>query len=411
MGKQQMPIAALDIAAPDRPALRIGVVGTGFVARRFVQLVRGKLPGLAVTGVLSRRPRAASPWIDEDLHTSSLAELADGCDVVFEASGDAFFATEICLEMVKRGMPVVTMNCEFQITTGSYFADRIFLSESPGDQPGNAAALHADAIQMGFTPLAHVNYKGFLNHNPSREDMAYWSAKQGLRLEQVVSFTDGSKLQIEQAVTANGLGLDIACEGLIGGQRDTGFALDAYGEAAEALGRPIADFAQAKNAPPGIALVARHDYAEETPDYIAFDKIATPGRKYLVLQTGYHLVHLEAPRLFLQLAGLPRSLWRPLINNSAEPRIGVAAVAKRRLAVGDRIERGLGGFDVRGVAVRMRERVDHVPLCLLENCAMRRAVDPGEVVTFDDVDLPASAAVEVYQRLRERIAAAPAATE
>lgn len=380
--------------------LRIGVVGAGFVARNFVEMARRKCAFLTITHVYSRRPAAASPWIGEDYYTNSLNELADNCDVVFEATGDATAATATCLEMLKRKMPVVTLNSEFQVTTGSYFADKMFLTEAHGDQPGNAAALHADALLMGFTPLAHVNYKGFLNHNPTPEEMAYWSKRQGLRLEQVIAFTDGSKLQIEQAVTANGLGLDIAQEGLIGGVRESGFALEAYGAAAEALGHPIADFAQAKGAPPGIALVAKHDLAEGMMDYISYDKIATPDRKYLVLQTGFHMVHLEIPRTMLGLLQTPRGKWTPLLNNSANPTIGVAAIAKRPLRRGETIERGLGGFDVRGAAVRLRERPDHVPLCLLDNVPLTRDVAAGDIVTFDDVALPATSAVEIYETLR-----------
>lgn len=385
-----------------REKLRVGVVGAGFVAKNFVDLARKKCDFIDIVKVYSRRPAEASPWIGEGVHTNSLNEIGDAADVVLEVSGDAVAATATCLEMAKRALPVVTLNCEFQVTNGSYFADKMFITEAHGDQPGNAAALHADALNMGFTPLAHINYKGFLNHTPTPEEMAYWSKKQGLRIDQVVSFTDGSKLQIEQAVTANGLGLDIACEGMIGGARENGFALEAYGDAAMALGRPIADFAQAKNAPPGIAIVAKHDMAEGMMDYIAYNKIATEGGKYLVLQTGYHLVHLEIPRILSYLLATPRSNWKPLLNNSTNPTIGAAAVAKRALRKGDVVKQGLGGFDVRASTVRISERPDHVPICLMQNAHIVRDVAPGDLLTFDDVELEMSVAIEIYEVLRNR---------
>lgn len=301
------------------------------------------------------------------------------------------------------------MNCEFHVSTGSYFADQMMLTEAAGDQPATAAKLHAEALAMGFEPRAHINYKNFLNHNPAPEDMRMWSERQGIRLDQVVSFTDGSKLQIEQAVTANGLGLDIAREGLIGGRCETGFDLSRYADAAVMLKRPIADFAQAADAPPGVALVAEHPEIAQMRDHMAFRKLHTPDQRFVVLQIGYHLVHIEAARTIAALLATPQADWRPIINNSTRPTIGVGAVAKRRLRPSSRICRGLGSFDVRGVALRLRERIDHVPICLLNDAVLRRTVEPGDLVTFDDVEMRSTPALEIHAELMRRLTANPRA--
>ena len=44
--------------------------------------------------------------------------------------------------------------------------------------------------------------KGFLNHHPTPGEMRYWAKRQGISLRQVTSFTDGTKIQIEQAFVA-----------------------------------------------------------------------------------------------------------------------------------------------------------------------------------------------------------------
>ncbi len=59
---------------------------------------------------------------------------------------------------------------------------------------------------MGFKPVVYENIKGFLNTSPSKEDMEFWSKRNGTTLGMTTSFTDGTKVQIEQALVANGLG-------------------------------------------------------------------------------------------------------------------------------------------------------------------------------------------------------------
>ncbi len=46
--------------------------------------------------------------------------------------------------------------------------------------------------------------------------MRYWSGVQGIGQDKTVAFTDGTKVQIEQALVANGLGAAIARDGLLG---------------------------------------------------------------------------------------------------------------------------------------------------------------------------------------------------
>ena len=108
------------------------------------------------------------------------------------------------------------MDAELQITSGTYLSTLGVLTEAEGDQPGALAALHREALAMGFRPLVYGNLKGYLNHQPKLEDMQYWAQFQGISLDQVTAFTDGTKLQIEQVLVANGLGATIACRGCWG---------------------------------------------------------------------------------------------------------------------------------------------------------------------------------------------------
>lgn len=378
-----------------RPNNKIGISGTGFIASGLFHVLRSA-PGFAVSRVLTRRPLQSVDNIDPQCLTHSLQELIDHSDIVFECSGDVVHATEVVFAATNARKRVVTINSEFHVTTGSYFARRgDYVTEADGDQPGCLARLKLDLAEMGFAPRAYVNLKGFLNPTPNETEMRYWSEKQGLALDQVVSFTDGTKLQIEQALVANGLGAALAPGGMIGATVDTLSDLDYLVDAADQAGAPVSDYVLCKGSPPGVLIVAESSQADTRPGYMPFSRLkTTEGRGYVMLRP-YHLCHLEAVRT---LRGVT-SGDAMLLNNSANPRYTVASVAKRPIAAGDVIRKGAGGFDVRGQAVPLADHRDAVPVCLLADAVVVRRIEPGQVVRFDDVILPESRALDFYRSI------------
>jgi predicted homoserine dehydrogenase-like protein len=72
---------------------------------------------------------------------------------------------------------------------------------------------------------------------------------------------------------------------------------------------------------------------------------------------------------------------------------------------GELIERGIGGFQFRGEALKLDQNPDHVPIGLLRKTALRRAVEPGQLITFDDIDILASRALDIVMQQRAATAA------
>jgi len=373
----------------------IGIVGTGFIATGLAHLLLNS-PDLTVSKMLTRRDPESIEGLPKSLLTNSVNELIDCSDLIVECCGDPIHATNVISEIVKTDKKVLTVNSEFHVTTGSYFTKRgYFVSEADGDQPGCLARLKIEAEGMGFEPLAYVNLKGFLNPDPTLKEMEYWSDKQQLALDQVVSFTDGTKLQIEQAFVANGLGATIAQDGMIGATVENLSDLDYLVQAAENASEPISEYLLCKGSPPGVLIVAKNSEADRLPGYLPFSRLTTTDGLGYILLRNYHLVHLEVRntiRNVLNGEGI-------LLNNSAQPTITVAAVAKHDMAPGDAIIKGAGGFDVRGHAVQLRDHQNAVPICLLQNTPLIRPVERGQIITFDDVDLAATKALDCYQAI------------
>ncbi len=380
--------------------INVGVIGTGFVARHFTWELERR-PAYHLAKVLTRRPLDRCPDFPRpDALTHSLDALIEASDVVFECTGDAFHAARTIGPALDAGKPVVTLNAEFHVTIGSHFVERGLLSEAEGDQPGCLAALNEDALASGFTPLVYGNMKAFLNRNPTREEMRYWAERQGYSIDMVTSFTDGTKVQIEQCLVANGLGAAIAKEDLIGLETgDLRLAAAELGAVADRLGQPISDYILDRGLQHGVFIIARHDQRQTT----ALRNFKLGDGPHYVLIKDYCLVHLE---VFKTIERLLRQ-GRPLLNNRATPRISVASIAKRRLEPGEVIERGYGSFELRGSCVNIADRPGHVPICLASGLHVRRRIEPGQLLTMDDVELPETEALAAWLAIERRALAEP----
>jgi len=334
----------------------------------------------------------------QDLLVSSVNELIDNSNLVVECSGDAVYATDIIDQVMSASIPVVTMDAELQVTTGSYFVRRGFITEAEGDQPGCLAAFREDVVQMGFKPLVYGNIKGFLNHNPTKDEMEFWAKKQNISLDKTISTTDGSKVQIEQALVANGLNAGIAVPGLLGiSSEDVNTGARILADRSKALGYPVSDYILSPKSPPGVFIVAEHDERQKV--HLRYYKLGEGP--YYTLVRNYHLCHLEIAktiRRVLNGGGV-------LLNNTEHPTITVAAVAKRPLASGYVISRGVGSFDIRGIANSIADNSGHIPIGLLSDAVVIRNIEPGQMLSFSDVEIQDSLALRAWRQIEKNVIA------
>jgi len=205
-------------------------------------------------------------------------------------------------------------------------------------------------------------------------------------------------VQIEQVVVGNGFGATITRRGLEGlPSTDLSSSGNELARLAEGLGQPIVDYVIPNGySAGGVFLVCRHD--EDQAPAIEYFKLG-PG-PYYVLTRPFHLCSLEVGKTLRRvLAG-----GGVLLNNSAAPTLGVGAIAKREIKAGEVVQRGIGGFDVRGEAVRLADEVDHVPIGLLRNTVLKRTVEPGQLITFDDIEIQPSRVLDIiFQQQREAV--------
>lgn len=372
---------------------RVGIVGTGFIAQGLSYALHGDT-SLGLSKVLTRRnPREIKDMaVISSQITNSTEELINNSDIVVECSGDPVHATDVISDVLDAGLKVVTMDSELQVTTGSWLARKGFITEAEGDQPGSIAALYKDVVGMGFKPIVLGNIKGFLNYTPTEEDMRYWATRNGISLDQVTSFTDGTKIQTEQTLVANGLGFDIVKQGLTGIEcADHNDGAKILSEKADSLGIKISDYVLSPKSPPGVFIAAKHD--QDQTHFLKYYKLGEGP--YYVITRPFHLCHLEISKTIRQVLGGGGIL----LNNGKNPAISVATIAKRRLVPGEIVKRGIGSFEVRGEAIKIADNPHHVPIGLVFDVVLKRYVEPGQIISFDDIEIPESQALVAWQEI------------
>lgn len=377
------------MASATRVPLRVGISGTGFIARGLAGLLAVDPARWLLGPVLTRRDPAQVRGFDGLELTRDPERLIAGSDVVVECSGHVAAAHAVVAAAVARQRPVLTMNAEFQATLGADFADTGLVFEAQGDQPGSIVALAHEARLMGFEPLVYGSQKGFLDHTPTRANMEYWADRQGISLAAVTAFTDGTKVQIEHALVADALGAGIARQGLLG---PVAVCLTEGAEeiarAARAQGQPLSDYVQQPGGRGEVFILATHPAPPATLSYYKLG----PGPHYLIVRP-YHLGHFEIPLSLANLAaGQP-----PLLRYPPRPRHSVAAIAKHDLTAGLHIPRAVGSFVLRGEAVDRSALPGHAPIGLIENARLRRPLSAGQVVMLDDLEFADPAVVHLWR--------------
>lgn len=374
---------------------KIGIIGTGFIGTGLKRII-DSLTDMEVSAILTRRN--LNDFDREDVYTNSVQELMDKSELIVECNGNPIYATDVLDKVMEAGIPVVTSDAELHVTTGSYLSTKGFITEAEGDQPGALASLNRKSIEVGFKPLVYGNLKGFLNLNPTDEEMRYWSGVQGISVEQVTEATDGTKIQIEQVFVANGLKAVIPKQGLYGLESsDIYEGAQKLASIAKEIGSPISDYllcspdAQ-KRFPAGVFITAEHDQAEA--DTLKYLKLGE-GPYYTLLQN-FHLIYMEIPVTIREVfdgKGV-------LLNNGSHPTASVAAKAKQEIKPGSTITRADRHFKVRGEAVRIKDIPDHVPLGLMYDVVIKRKVETGQILTFDDIEIEDSKALNAWLNTR-----------
>jgi predicted homoserine dehydrogenase-like protein len=408
-------------ADPDREPIRVAIVGAGFVARGLLhRLVRrsGMAPPLVVNRSLDRAVGTyAAAGVDRsgllisDDPAELSAALADGrpavsadagvlpevhgIDVVVEATGAMEFGARTILAALQASQHVVSMNAEVDALLGHHLdevarAVGATYSIGDGDQPGVLMRMLDETVSLGLEPAVLLNCKRNLNVHQSPEDSRPFAERDGTSVHMTTAFGDGTKMHIENVVTANLSGLTPAPLGTEGVRTE----LATVAQDVRAAGIPAGSvhFTLGGDFGGGVLVLAASSDPEVDAPYLRYGKLGD-GPWYPLFRP-YHLIHMEVPTTIEQLAAGGPALGR----RTPEPVASCVAVAKRDLVAGEELD-GIGGGTCYGVAASREEAQGLLEVGLSQHATLRRPVPIDRPITLDDVELDDGAyLVALHQR-------------
>lgn len=408
--------------AEGRP-IQVALIGAGFMAQGLANQIAHSVPGMRVAAIYARRLEQALGVCDyaelgTPVVTTSQTEVEDAIgtdrvvvtddafvlcraeqiDVLVDLTGSVEFGAQVVLEAARNGKHIVLMNAEVDATIGpilSVHAQKagVIMSACDGDEPGLQMNLVRWVEGLGLTPRVIGNVKGLQDPYRNPKTQAGFAEKWGQNPAMVTSFADGSKISFEQTIVANATGAKVQQRGMSRGIKFDGSPLELPSlydiDEVRELGS-IIDYTVGPSSVKVFVLAEHSDPKQR--HYLSLYKLGE-GPLY-PFWVPYHLPHIETPNAIARVALFGDQLAPPL----AGPSVEVAAVAKRDLKAGETLD-DYGMFMTYGEATNAEEMCERrlLPEGLVEGCKLMHDVAKDEVLTYDDVELPAG---RVADRLR-----------
>lgn len=415
--------------AAEGKKVRIGLIGAGQMGTDIVSQT-SRMPAIEVIAIADvALERATSAYeiaghpkervaIVAHLEQANRALLADKLvatadyhpvidnaqtQVIIEATGSPEIGSRTTLRALRQHKHVVMMSVETDITVGpllKWYADRrgVVYTLAAGDEPTALYELYDFATALGLQVVAAGKGKNNpLDRDATPEQWTQEAARRGLTPEMLVEFVDGSKTMVEMAAVANATGLVPDVRGMHGPQVNikdlpTTFALREAGGILSRAGvveYVIGDLA------PGVFLVFTTDQPR-LRECLALRDMGC-GPNYVLIRP-YHLCSMEVPLSAARAVIHHKATMAPGKHLVAE----VLSIAKSDLEPGQKLER-IGGRTHYGLIDRaeVAASLGALPLGLAQGATVRRTVAKGQVIGYDDVEMPQQPIVVALRRLQD----------
>nr|WP_300144695.1 oxidoreductase [Propionicimonas sp.] len=326
-------------------------------------------------------------------------------DIVLEVSGVPEIAAQIAYASLVGKKDVALMTVEADVTVGLLLssianAGNQVYTICRGDEPVECVKLVEYAEDLGLTVVAAGKGK----NNPNRptdvpEDVAEEAARKNMNPRMLCEFTDGTKTQLEMAALSNATGFPVDVAGMHGPSCTVDELAKKLIPAADGgiLGNtPVVEYTVEGDVAPGIFVVVRSEDPVVTHelDYLKFGT----GPYYAVYRP-HHLASIEAHL----------SISEAVLNRAADFqtktwRSEVTAKAKFPLTAGTVLE-GMGGHHVHGwtVDTEVAKELNAIPIGLVAGCVLKRDLEAGATLTYDDVEVDETRPLVAMRRLQDAL--------
>lgn len=407
----------LDTALQQRESqgnpIRVAMIGAGATGRAIALQLGTPVPGIRLSAIANRTPEHAeralreggfTDWCRTDSIPQANAAIARGnpvlaedpavvigcdeIDIIVEVTGTVEAATHVVLQAFEYGKHVVLVNAELDSLIGPILkikADRagVVFTNTDGDEPGVAMTLLRYLRSLGLRPVAAGNVKGMVDYYRTPDTQRAFAEKNDQDTKKVTSFADATKLSMETTLIANATGFHVGRRGMYGPSCRDVSEMARLLPPDQMLKTGLVDYALGA-APHTGAFVVIHEDSPLKKTQLAYYKLG--NGPFYVFYTPFHLPHIQIA------STIGRAVIRhdPTVTPIAGPVCEVVAVAKHDLKAGTCLD-GVGGFHSYGLIDNRLEAREQaaLPIGLSEECILLRDISKDQVISFDDVEIPA----------------------
>ena len=449
-----MNLHRLLLRRADADPVRVLLIGAGKFGSMYLAQAR-VTPGIHIAAIADLSPARAAEslrrtgWPDERFSAVSLQDairngstfltddaaamiVADGIEVVIDATGSPAAGIRHALACAAHGKHIVMVNVEADALAGPLLARRceaagVVYSLAYGDQPALICEMVDWARAAGFAVTAAGKGTKYLPGYHQSTPETVWGhygftpemvAAGDFNAQMFNSFLDGTKSAIEMAAVANATGLTPASDGLmfppcgvddlprILRPKEHGGLLQHAGQvevisSVERDGRPVfRDLRWGVYVTFAPADAANRAYVERC--FKEYGLVTDSTGHYTAMYKPCHLIGLE-----LGISVASAALRREPTGAPTAWRGDVVATAKRDLIAGEMLD-GEGGYTVYGKLLPAADslRLGGLPIGLAHKVRLVRPVVQGAAVSWDDVEIDATAeAVRVRREMEAAFSA------
>ncbi|MBC8508463.1 MAG: homoserine dehydrogenase [Anaerolineales bacterium] len=408
--------------------IRVGIVGIGSIGKGMV-LQAQQTPGIECVAISDIILERAISWaeelgeayevvdslsaMNEAIRNNKMAVCQDGnlvaqcelMDVFMEASSSIHAGGQFGLTAIKHEKHLIMMNYEADLMFGPYLMrlaeeKGLVYSVCDGDQPTAIKHIVDELKFMGFKLVMAGNNKGYLDQYTNPTLIIPEADKRDLDYKMCSSYTDGSKMQIENAVVANGLGLRTDVTGMHGHRVDhlenifDHFDFEAIWDGEHA----VTDYVLGSHPKGSIFAIGYADHPHHQKTLAWIPPVMGPGPFYLFYKP-YFLGHFES----MKTVALAVLAGEAILKPDYGFKTNVYAYAKKDLKAGDVLD-GMGGYACYGLLENCDENEIEpgIPICLAENVTLKRDISKDEKVFLADVEYDANEfAFDLYFKAME----------
>lgn len=404
----------LDQLKQVKSPIKIGIVGIGSIGRGMV-LQSSLTPGIECSAIadinLDRAVAVAKQFnynykvvnnlseMNEAIRNGYLAVCEDGnliasCDqikVFLEATSSIVGGGLFGEKAIDHNKHLIMMNYEADLMFGSYLMNKaeknnLVYSVCDGDQPAAIKRILEEIEFMQFKPVMAGNIKGFLDRYANACSIEPEAEKRDLDPKMCASYTDGSKLNVEMAVMANGIDGYTAVPGMLGPRMNSIHDIFDHIDFEKVWNgkNPLVDYVLGASPQGGVFAVGYtdHPYQNSTLNWLPSKSNMGLGPFYLFYKP-YHLCHFEFAATVAEAVINKRAILKPDYGFKTN----VYSYAKKNLKKGETLD-GVGGDCSYGLIENVSENNSKsgLPICLAEDIKLKRDIPKDAKIYLEDIE-------------------------